>query len=289
MVASALIQDARRNARRRGSPDVGHRPGGSRRSPRPRRRRRQGRASATSRLPGDRPVSWLTDYVRPKFRTLLGKRDVPDNLWVQCDSCNQMVFSSELVRNLRVCPHCGHHMAVGAAERLAFTFDGGEYTRIDLPARAGRPARVSRREALRRPAPRRPRQDRPRRRAGRGGRPDRRHRGRRDRHGVPLHGWLDGGRGRRRDRRRHAPRARAQAAGGHVHLVRRRPHAGGHDQPDADAAHHDRGADAARGATALHRRPDQPDDGRRDRLVRDAGRHPRRRAERPPSASRARG
>ncbi len=78
-------------------------------------------------------MSWLTDYVRPKFRTLLGKRDVPDNLWVQCDSCNQMVFSSELVRNLRVCPHCGHHMAVGAAERLAFTFDGGEYTRIDLP------------------------------------------------------------------------------------------------------------------------------------------------------------
>ncbi len=78
-------------------------------------------------------MSWLTDYVRPKLRNLLGRRDVPDNLWVQCDSCKQMVFSSELERNLRVCPHCGHHMAVSALARLGFTFDDGAFTRIELP------------------------------------------------------------------------------------------------------------------------------------------------------------
>ena len=78
-------------------------------------------------------MSWLTDYVRPKFRTLLGKRDVPDNLWVQCDNCKQMVFSSELERNLRICPHCSHHMAVSALARLGFTFDDGTFTRLELP------------------------------------------------------------------------------------------------------------------------------------------------------------
>ena len=78
-------------------------------------------------------MSWLTDYVRPKIRNLLGRRDVPDNLWLQCDNCKQMVFSSELERNLRVCPHCSHHMAVSALDRLAFTFDGGAFTRIELP------------------------------------------------------------------------------------------------------------------------------------------------------------
>ncbi len=78
-------------------------------------------------------MSWLTDYVRPKFRTLLGKRDVPDNLWAQCDACKQMVFSNELEKNLRVCPHCGHHMQVSAMERLGFVFDDGHYTRVDLP------------------------------------------------------------------------------------------------------------------------------------------------------------
>ncbi len=78
-------------------------------------------------------MSWLTDYVRPKFRTLLGHRDVPDNLWVQCDACKQMVFSNELEKNLRVCPHCGHHMQIDASTRLGFVFDDGKFTRIDLP------------------------------------------------------------------------------------------------------------------------------------------------------------
>lgn len=78
-------------------------------------------------------MSWLTDYVRPKVRSLLGRQDVPDNLWVQCDSCKQMVFSKELEKNLRVCPHCGHHMQVTAAFRLGFIFDEGRFTRLDLP------------------------------------------------------------------------------------------------------------------------------------------------------------
>ncbi len=78
-------------------------------------------------------MSWLTDYVRPKVRSLLGRQDVPDDLWVQCDSCKQMVFSKELERNLRVCPHCGHHMQVTAAFRLGFVFDEGRFTRVELP------------------------------------------------------------------------------------------------------------------------------------------------------------
>ena len=78
-------------------------------------------------------MSWLTEYVRPKFRTLLGKRDVPDNLWVQCEACKQMVFSNDLEKNLRVCPHCGHHMAIEALTRLGALFDDGQFARLDLP------------------------------------------------------------------------------------------------------------------------------------------------------------
>ena len=79
------------------------------------------------------PMNWLTEYVRPKIRTLFGQRDVPDNLWGQCSACQQMVFNAELDKNLRVCSHCGHHMRVKATQRLAWTFDGGKHTRIDLP------------------------------------------------------------------------------------------------------------------------------------------------------------
>jgi acetyl-CoA carboxylase carboxyl transferase subunit beta len=78
-------------------------------------------------------MSWLTEYVRPKIRTLLGQREVPDNLWDQCPACEQMIFVKELQENLRVCTHCGHHLRVHATDRLAWTFDVGTLVRIELP------------------------------------------------------------------------------------------------------------------------------------------------------------
>ncbi len=78
-------------------------------------------------------MNWLTEFVRPKIRTLLGQREVPDNLWSQCSSCQQMIFNAELEKNLRVCTHCGHHMKVGAVQRLSWTFDDGKFSRIELP------------------------------------------------------------------------------------------------------------------------------------------------------------
>jgi acetyl-CoA carboxylase carboxyl transferase subunit beta len=78
-------------------------------------------------------LSWLTDVVRPKIRTLLGQREVPDNLWSQCPACQQMIFSKDLEKNLRVCTHCGHHMRGTAMERLGWTFDERKFTRIELP------------------------------------------------------------------------------------------------------------------------------------------------------------
>lgn len=77
-------------------------------------------------------MSWMTDYVRPKLRGLL-QRDVPDNLWTNCESCGQMMLTKELERSEKVCPHCGHHLRATAKERLGWTFDGGEYTTIELP------------------------------------------------------------------------------------------------------------------------------------------------------------
>jgi acetyl-CoA carboxylase carboxyl transferase subunit beta len=64
---------------------------------------------------------------------LLGQREVPENLWSQCPSCQQMIFTKELEKNQKVCPHCGHHMRGTAPERLAWTFDEDSYTRIELP------------------------------------------------------------------------------------------------------------------------------------------------------------
>lgn len=79
-------------------------------------------------------MNWLTNYVRPKIRSLVGtKSDVPENLWVQCPACEQMLFHRDLEQNLNVCANCGHHMRLSAQSRLDLLFDDSDYEQIELP------------------------------------------------------------------------------------------------------------------------------------------------------------
>ncbi len=77
-------------------------------------------------------MSWL-ERIRPKIRALVSTstREVPENLWLKCPACGQMIFHRELAANLHVCTHCGHHMRIGAGERLAQLFDGGKFDTIE--------------------------------------------------------------------------------------------------------------------------------------------------------------
>ncbi len=78
-------------------------------------------------------MNWLKNIVRPKLKQLVGgQKEIPDNLWHKCPSCEEMVFHRDLESNLRVCPHCGHHMRLGSGERLKMLFDDGEYQSIEL-------------------------------------------------------------------------------------------------------------------------------------------------------------
>lgn len=78
-------------------------------------------------------MNWLTNFVRPKIRALVSKPDLPDNLWHKCPACEAMIFYRDLADAHHVCPHCGHHMRLGAEDRLRLLFDGGDYQTIELP------------------------------------------------------------------------------------------------------------------------------------------------------------
>jgi acetyl-CoA carboxylase carboxyl transferase subunit beta len=79
-------------------------------------------------------MNWLSEYVRPKFRNLVGSpREVPDNLWHKCPACGHMIFHKELDKARRVCLQCGHHMRLPVKHRLAMLFDDGVYDREPLP------------------------------------------------------------------------------------------------------------------------------------------------------------
>jgi acetyl-CoA carboxylase carboxyl transferase subunit beta len=86
-------------------------------------------------------MSWLTNFVLPKIRAVVTKKDVPDNLWQKCPSCEQMLFRRELEANLFVCRNCGHHLRLDVKTRLALLFDGGQYTKVELPKTAVDPLR----------------------------------------------------------------------------------------------------------------------------------------------------
>jgi acetyl-CoA carboxylase carboxyl transferase subunit beta len=78
-------------------------------------------------------MSWLSNFVLPKIRTLVGRKDVPDNLWKQCPSCEQTLFQKDLAADLMVCRHCGHHFRIGSGERFRMLFDGAAFETIELP------------------------------------------------------------------------------------------------------------------------------------------------------------
>ena len=66
------------------------------------------------------------------------KKAVPEGLWSKCDSCEAVLYRTDLEKNLFVCPKCSHHNRVSARERLDWLLDmegryeiGVEVTPVD--------------------------------------------------------------------------------------------------------------------------------------------------------------
>jgi acetyl-CoA carboxylase carboxyl transferase subunit beta len=77
-------------------------------------------------------MSWISNVVRPKIRSLLNKREVPQNLWIKCPETGEMVFHRDLELNQFVIPGSGYHMRMTAAQRLEHFFDGGRYDTLEV-------------------------------------------------------------------------------------------------------------------------------------------------------------
>lgn len=85
-------------------------------------------------------MNWLTDIIPPKIRSIVSdQKDIPDNLWDKCPSCEGMLFHRDLEANHNVCYHCGHHLRITVKERLAILFDEGAYETLALPSVAHDP------------------------------------------------------------------------------------------------------------------------------------------------------
>ncbi|MCD5412214.1 acetyl-CoA carboxylase, carboxyltransferase subunit beta [Thermodesulfovibrionales bacterium] len=59
------------------------------------------------------------------------KVNIPEGLWIKCDSCKEIIYKKEIQRNLQVCPKCNYHFRISSLERINLITDEGTFIEID--------------------------------------------------------------------------------------------------------------------------------------------------------------
>jgi len=54
-----------------------------------------------------------------------------DQLWVKCNSCNEIIYRRVIERNLQVCPKCNYHFQIPAQKRIDWVVDPGTFVEYD--------------------------------------------------------------------------------------------------------------------------------------------------------------
>ena len=67
------------------------------------------------------------------------KKDLPDGLWVKCDSCGEIIYKKELEKKLNVCPKCDYHFRIGSAEYISLMFDKSSFEEFNQHIKASDP------------------------------------------------------------------------------------------------------------------------------------------------------
>ncbi len=76
-------------------------------------------------------MAWFKKARKPIAAAKDKSSRVPEGLWVKCAGCSQAIYHKDLATTLNVCPKCGHHFRLSAAERLRMLFDDGQWTEYD--------------------------------------------------------------------------------------------------------------------------------------------------------------
>ncbi len=78
-------------------------------------------------------MNWLTNFVKPKLKSIKSKILKKENLWVKCPSCGQMNFHKDLHEKLYMCSNCDFHLSMPINERLMSIYENGVYEIQNIP------------------------------------------------------------------------------------------------------------------------------------------------------------
>ncbi|MCM3442798.1 acetyl-CoA carboxylase, carboxyltransferase subunit beta [Metabacillus halosaccharovorans] len=59
------------------------------------------------------------------------KQDVPEGIVIKCPSCKKIMYTKELMKNVKVCMNCSYHHQMNARERIASLLDENSFIEYD--------------------------------------------------------------------------------------------------------------------------------------------------------------
>ena len=63
--------------------------------------------------------------------TRVSKRDMPDGLWIKCESCLELIYHKDWEANYKACPKCLFHASLDSLERIAQLIDTDTFEEFD--------------------------------------------------------------------------------------------------------------------------------------------------------------
>ncbi len=82
-------------------------------------------------------MNWF-DKLTSGIQSLVQRR-MPDNIWVKCERCHQMVYHKQLTQSVGICPHCQHHFRIPSHDYMAAILDTGSFEEVGAEVKSADP------------------------------------------------------------------------------------------------------------------------------------------------------
>jgi acetyl-CoA carboxylase carboxyl transferase subunit beta len=77
---------------------------------------------------------FTTKAKKKKYATIpseTAKQDVPEGIMTKCPNCKKIMYTKELVKNLKVCFNCEYHHQMNSKERIESLIDPGSFQELN--------------------------------------------------------------------------------------------------------------------------------------------------------------
>jgi len=78
-------------------------------------------------------------FKRKKRISTIEKKTLPDGLWIKCDRCGEIIYRSQLLNRMNVCPKCDFHFRVTSQEYIKYLFDENSFEEFNQYITPGDP------------------------------------------------------------------------------------------------------------------------------------------------------